>query len=74
MNVGPAGGFQKRHMVGTLEYMSPEVLQKEPYGFPCDVWALGVVINEMVTGTFPYSDCTKDNPAAHTVLEMGYGR
>eukprot|EP00891_Asterochloris_glomerata_P003383 jgi/Astpho2/3383/e_gw1.00054.24.1_t len=70
----PSGGFYKRHMVGTLEYLAPEVLQKERVGYPSDIWALGVTLNELATGTFPYSDCTRDNPAAHTVLEMGYGR
>lgn len=31
-------------------------------------------MNEIATGSFPFSDCTKDNPECHTVLEMGYGR
>jgi serine/threonine protein phosphatase PrpC len=26
------------------------------------------------TGVYPFSDCTKDNPEVHTVLEHGYGR
>jgi len=26
------------------------------------------------TGVYPFSDCTKDNPDIHTVLEHGYGR
>lgn len=70
----PSGGFHKRNMVGTLEYMSPETLQKWPPSDKSDVWALAVTLNELATGTFPYSDCTQENPAAHTVLEMGYGR
>ena len=70
----PSGGFHKSNMVGTLEYMSPETLQKQPPTDKSDVWALAVTLNEVATGTFPYSDCTQENPAAHTVLEMGYGR
>ena len=70
----PTGGFNKRNMVGTLEYMSPETLQKQVPTDKSDVWALAVTLNELATGVFPYSDCTQDNPAAHTVLEMGYGR
>ncbi|GMH40224.1 hypothetical protein BSKO_08128 [Bryopsis sp. KO-2023] len=70
----PTGGFHKRRMVGTLEYMAPEILQKEPCSFASDVYALAVTINELATGLYPFSDCTKDNPDCHTVLEMGYGR
>ena len=70
----PSGGFHKQQLVGTLEYMAPEVLQKEGHSFASDVYAFGVMLNEMATGVYPFSDCTKDNPDAHTVLEMGYGR
>ncbi|KAL4860264.1 Protein kinase and PP2C-like domain-containing protein [Chlorella vulgaris] len=70
----PTGGFHKQRMVGTLEYMAPEVLLKEPHSPAADVFALAVTINELATGAIPYSDCTRDNPLAHTILEMGYGR
>lgn len=70
----PSGGLHKRNMMGTLEYMAPETLQKQIPSEKSDVWALAVLLNEVATGTFPYSDCTQENPAAHTVLEMGYGR
>lgn len=53
---------------------APEVLLKEPGSFASDVYAFAVTVNEIATGTFPFSDCTTDNPKAHTVLEMGYGR
>jgi serine/threonine protein phosphatase PrpC len=61
-------------MLGTLEYMAPEVLQKRPSSFASDVYALAITINEAATGTYPFSDCTKDNPEIHTILEHGYGR
>lgn len=70
----PTGGFHKAAMLGTLEYMAPEVLLKKPYTAEADVFALGVVINELASAQVPYSDCTRDNPLAHTILEMGYGR
>ena len=60
--------------VGTLQYLSPEVLQKRPAGYASDVYAWAVTINEVATGVFPFSDCTKDNPKVHTVLDFGYGR
>ncbi|KAL4434456.1 hypothetical protein ABPG75_000897 [Micractinium tetrahymenae] len=71
----PTGGFHKQRMVGTLQYMAPEVLLgSAPQSFASDVFALAVTLNELAAGIVPYSDCTRDNPLAHTVLEMGYGR
>ena len=61
-------------MVGTLEYMAPEVLLKQPGSFASDVYAFGVTVNEAATGVVPFSDCTRNNPKAHTILDMGYGR
>lgn len=61
-------------MVGTLEYMAPEVLLKAPGSFASDVYAFAVAVNEIASGVFPFSDCTRDNPKAHTILDMGYGR
>lgn len=60
--------------VGTLEYLAPEVLLKQPYGYPADIYSWAVSVNEIATAIVPFSDCTKDNPAAHTVLNFGYGR
>lgn len=71
----PSGGFHKAKMLGTLEYMAPEILMKSAPASPAsDVFALSVTVNEMLAKTAPYSDCTRDNPLAHTILEMGYGR
>ena len=71
----PSGGFHKAKMLGTLEYMAPEILLKSRPASPSsDVYALCVSVNEMLARVFPYSDCTRDNPLAHTILDMGYGR
>ena len=72
---GPSGGFHKAKMLGTLEYMAPEILLKtSPASAASDVYALCVTLNELIARVPPYSDCTRDNPLAHTILEMGYGR
>jgi serine/threonine protein kinase len=52
--------------VGTLEYMAPEVLVKQPHTLAADVYAFGITMNQLATGIYPFSDCTKDNPEAHT--------
>ncbi|EGT57890.1 hypothetical protein CAEBREN_05553 [Caenorhabditis brenneri] len=39
---------------GTIEYMAPEILNKTPYGHSVDIWALGVVMYDMLTGGPPF--------------------
>ncbi|XP_036312926.1 sperm motility kinase 4A [Pipistrellus kuhlii] len=40
---------------GTLSYMAPEVLQREPYdGLKADVWGLGASLYKAVTGRVPF--------------------
>ncbi|CCD22355.1 mitogen-activated protein kinase kinase STE7 NDAI_0A01970 [Naumovozyma dairenensis CBS 421] len=41
--------------VGTSTYMSPERIQGNVYSTKGDVWSLGLVIIELVTGKFPLS-------------------
>ena len=36
--------------IATVTYRAPEVIAKEPYGFPSDAWSLGVVLYELYTG------------------------
>lgn len=60
--------------VGTLQYLAPEILLKQPASYAADIYAWAVTVNEVATGTFPFSDCTHDNPQAHTILDFGYGR
>ena len=45
-------------VAGTLWYMSPEVLRGEPADARSDLWALGVMLYEAVTGTLPFGGRT----------------
>ena len=44
---------QLGYNVGSPAYMSPEAYNGNLYGEKSDVWALGIILHEMVSGTIP---------------------
>ena len=47
---------KSKTFVGTMTYMSPERMMGDNYSYAGDIWSLGIMIVELVTGTFPYSE------------------
>ena len=45
-------------IAGTLSYLAPEVLSGHPADARSDLWALGVVLYEMASGTLPFQGRT----------------
>ncbi|XP_028166068.1 serine/threonine-protein kinase S6KL isoform X1 [Ostrinia furnacalis] len=46
-------GSRTSTLCGTLKYMAPEVLGREPYGHAVDWWSLGVIACRMLTNEYP---------------------
>jgi serine/threonine protein kinase len=46
---------------GTLEYMSPEILGQEYYKKEIDIWALGVLLYELIHGCSPFISNDNNN-------------
>ena len=42
-------------MVGTPYYLSPEIINNKPYDSKSDIWALGVLLYELMTFKMPFS-------------------
>ncbi|MBC8086406.1 MAG: protein kinase [Phycisphaerae bacterium] len=58
-------------VVGAPEYMSPEQLIGEPASVKSDLYAVGVLLQECVTGRTPYQ---ADTPVAFVAQKLGTGR
>lgn len=41
-------------VIGTVSYLSPEACQGEPIDARVDIWAFGILLYEMLTGTRPF--------------------
>ena len=39
---------------GTLGYVAPEILKKQPYSFSCDLWSFGCIIYALLSGSLPF--------------------
>ena len=54
--------FKSNHSIalksfkGSLRYMSPERVERLPYGRAADIWSLGMTLSECALGKYPYED------------------
>lgn len=56
------GANNNRHrpsLQGSVFWMAPEVVKQTSYTRKADIWSLGCLVVEMMTGTHPFPDCTQ---------------
>ena len=67
----PDDAVAGRISIGSLSYMSPEQLRGEPLAPASDLFSLGVVLYEAITGTLPFVGSTPDAVAsAHDAQQV----
>ncbi|EAY02261.1 AGC family protein kinase [Trichomonas vaginalis G3] len=47
-------------LCGTLDYLPPEMLNGEKYDFAVDIWGIGVLLYEFLTGNAPFEEPERD--------------
>lgn len=55
--------IRRNTFCGTLDYLPPEMIKNTPHTHSVDIWALGVLVFEMLAGYPPFSTNDQaDNP------------
>lgn len=60
-----------RSFVGTAEYVSPELLNEKAIGKPCDIWAFGCIIYQMIAGKPPFK-ATNEYLTFQKIIKLQY--
>ena len=64
-------GAQRKTYCGTLDYLAPEMILETGHDQKLDIWSLGVLIFELMTGKAPFTPppTIKDPKQMQSILE-----
>jgi len=49
-------------IIGTTQYMAPEILEGSSYSFQVDMWSIAICMYELMCGKVPFGDGVEDDP------------
>lgn len=55
-----APNSRRETMCGTLDYLAPEIVKSQPYNYMVDLWTVGVLVFELLTGRAPFHDGNRE--------------
>lgn len=65
------GELELKNFSGTLSYLAPEVVARQPFSFPVDMWSVGVLTYFMLCGYMPF-DCDTDKETKELIQKADY--
>jgi len=48
--------YNKQKIIGTPDYIAPEIIKGEEQSYTVDWWALGIILYELLLGATPFTD------------------
>lgn len=61
---------KKYTVIGTPEFMAPEMYDEKGYTEKVDIYAFGMCLLEMVTGEYPYGECKNAAQVYKKVIQV----
>jgi serine/threonine protein kinase len=61
----PKSDEEEPQIYGSPDYLAPEMLLGQEHSFPVDIWAIGVILFELLTGCPPFNDHTTEDIFDH---------
>ncbi|SPC61733.1 probable MAPKK kinase Kpp4 [Ustilago sp. UG-2017b] len=67
---GAGGAAHRPSLQGSVFWMAPEVVKQTSYTIKADIWSLGCLVVEMISGTHPWADLNQ----MQALFQIGMGR
>ena len=61
-------------MLGTPDYIAPDILTKEGYSYAVDWWSLGIITYEMLVGKTPFHSSRGNDPTFLNIMKKNYAK